>query len=429
MPKKAPELSALEVKRLKHPGHGHNATFAVGGVAGLLMQITPTDARSWILRTNVGDLRRNIGLGGYPDVPLAQARERAREAKDAIRRGVDPVEEKRTARAALAASQGRGLTFADAVERFLGNKMKEFSSEKHAKQWPATLRSYAVPVIGNILVADLTTADIQRVLEPIWTEKTITAKKLRGRIEAILAWATVAGYRTGDNPARWKGNLDHILPKPSKVAKSENWPAVALRDAGEWFADLQGREGIGSRALEFLALTAVRSGELRKATWDQIDRDARIWTVPAANTKTGREEHRVPLTDGMMALLDALPRFEGSDYVFPAARGGMLSDMALSATMRRMNAKREGGYLDPRTARPAVPHGLRSTFKDWATERTEYPYEMSEIALGHAVGSEVERAYRRGDMVERRRAMMAAWERFLKGEQGAKVVKMDRANG
>ena len=429
MPRKAKELSATEVKRLAHPGDGRgNIMFAVGGVSGLALQVTPQEGRSWVLRASLAGKRREIGLGGYPDVTLAQARERAREARDAIRRGVDPVEERKAARAALAAAQKRGLTFAAAVDKFLAAKLDEFRNAKHRAQWRASLDAYAAPALGDMLVSDIAVSDVQRALEPIWASKTETATRLRGRIEAVLAWATVAGHRTGDNPARWKGNLDAILPKPSKVAKADNHPALQLDDAARWFAALRERDGVSARALEFAAITACRSGEVRGAAWSEFDLEAGLWTIPAARMKASRE-HRVPLTAEAVALLKALPRLEGSPFAFPAARGGMLSDMALTSVMRKLHAAdveaERGGFLDRSSGRPAVPHGLRSTFRDWCAERTEFPREMAEIALAHVVGSDVERAYRRGDMVERRRAMMAAWGRFLRGEMAAKVVKLE----
>ncbi|EYD75856.1 putative P4-family integrase [Rubellimicrobium mesophilum DSM 19309] len=432
MPRQARELTPLEVKRLTHPGRGGNVTFAVGGVSGLLLQVTPTGGRTWLLRTTVGEKRREIGLGGFPDVPLAQARERAREAKAAIRRGIDPVEERKAARASLAAAQRRGLTFGLASDRFLVAKLTEFRNPKHQAQWRSTLDTYARPELGSMLVSDITVQDVLRVLQPLWHDKTETATRVRGRVEAVLTWATVAGHRTGDNPARWRGNLDALLPKPDRVAKADNHPAVALKDAAAWFADLQKRPGLAARALEFATLTAARSGEVRGATWTEIDLEVKLWTIPAVRMKAKRE-HRVPLTPEAVALLSALPRLEGDAHVFPAPRGGPFSDMALSAVMRRMHAAEveagRPGWLDPRSGRPAVPHGLRSTFRDWTAEHTEYPRDMAEIALAHRVGSEVERAYRRGDMVERRRAMMAAWGRFLRGEAGQKVVALSEARG
>jgi integrase len=414
MPKQAKELSALDVRRLEHTGQDRNVTFSVGGVSGLLVQITPTGAKTWILRTQVGEKRREIGLGGYPDVTLAGARERARQAKDAIRQGIDPVEQRKAARAALVASQGRGLTFAKAVERYLETRLAEFRNDKHRRQWRATLDTYATPIIGKMHVADLDVTDIVRVLEPIWSTKTETASRLRGRIEAVLAWATVSGHRQGDNPARWKGNLNAVLAKPSKVSKTEHHPALSLADAPAWFADLSKRSGTATRALEFLAMTAARSGEVRGAKWAEIGLTAKVWIIPAERMKAAKE-HRVPLTDEAVKLLEGLARFEGIDLIFPAARGGMLSDAALSACMKRIHAAHQGGFIDTRTGRPAVPHGVRSTFRDWTAERTEYPRDMAEIALAHVVGSEVERAYRRGDMIEKRRAMMSGWVRFLRG--------------
>lgn len=375
---------------------------AVGGVDGLQLQVTPSGARSWLLRATVKGKRRQIGLGAYPDVTLSQARERARGVRDQIWQGIDPLSEKRR------------MTFSQAMDKTLEARTAEFRNEKHKKQWRATLDTYAVPMLGTMAVSDIDVSDVLRVLQPIWKTKTETASRLRGRIEAVLSWATVGGHRTGDNPARWRGNLDAVLPKPGKVAKVKHNPALALVDAADWFADLRKRDGIATRALEFLALTAARSGEVRGATWNEIDMDAGVWIIPAERMKAGKE-HRVPLTQEAMALLKDLPRMEGSPYVFPAARGGALSDMALSACMRRINDAREGGYLDPRSGRPAVPHGLRSTFRDWAAEWTDYPREMAEIALAHTVGSTVERAYFRADMVGKRRALMAAWAGFLRG--------------
>ena len=415
MPKIAKELSPVEVKRLSKAG-----MHAVGGVTGLVLQISPNgQSRTWIYRTTIGRKRRHIGLGSFPTVTLAMAREQAREAFLSIRAGNDPIEDRKAALSALVAAQKRGLTFSDAMERFLEKKLAEFDNDKHKKQWRATLDNYAVPAIGGMLVSDVTVQDVRRVLEPIWQKKTETASRLRGRIEAVLSWATVAGHREGDNPARWKGNLSEILPKPSKVAKVVHQPALALDDAVSWFADLQSRDGIGAQALEFLALTASRSGEVRGATWDEIDLDKGLWVIPANSMKMDRE-HRVPLTSEAVVLLKGLPRFEGSEFIFPAARGGQISDMTISAVMRRQ------AFTDKRTGRTAVPHGLRSTFRDWVAERTEYPRDMAEIALAHQVGGEVERAYRRGDQMEKRRAMMAAWGRFLRGEQGQKVVPLQR---
>ena len=434
MPRVARELGPLDVKRLEHPGKAYNVTFAVGGVSGLMLQITPNNGRSWLLRVQVGEKRREIGLGGYPDVTLAQARDRGREARDAIRRGIDPVETRKAAKAALIAAQRRGLTFVQAMETYLGGKLDGLSNPKHRAQWRSTLTTYALPELGGMLVAEIQVQDVLRVLTPIWTDKTETASRVRGRIESVLSWATVAGHRAGDNPARWAGNLKELLPAAGRVAKSDNQPALTIDDAPRWFADLRHREGNGARALEFAALVAARSGEVRGARWSEIDLGKAMWVVPADRMKMDRE-HRIALSPAAMALLQALPRPEGVDLVFPAASGGELSDMTLSATMRRLQEAEvlrladldraqgrtppEGprGYIDRTSKRPAVPHGLRSTFRDWVAERTNYPGEMAEVALAHRINNTVEAAYRRGDMIEKRRAMMAAWAEFLSGEK------------
>jgi integrase len=333
------------------------------------------------------------------------------------------------------------MTFADAVGKALAAKLDAFKNEKHRDQWRNTLVQYAIPIIGSLPLQEIDTAAVLRVLSQevrdkagslegtLWQARTETASRLRGRIEAVLSWATVAGERSGDNPARWTGNLKELLPAASKIAVEGNQPALALDDAARWFAELREREGFGARALEFVALTAARSGEVRGATWDEIDLHKGLWVIPDVRMKMKRE-HRVPLSPAAVALLEALPRLDGNPLVFPAIRGGMLSDMTLSATMRRMHeadlAASGVGYVDPRSKRPAVPHGLRSTFRDWVAERTTYPSEMAEVALAHRISNAVEAAYRRGDMVEKRRGMMADWVAFLLGEarQTAKVLKL-----
>ena len=405
---------------------------------GLFLRVQPNGAKQWVQRITIRGKRCELGLGSPPAIPLATARKLALENKGAAMLGRDPLQEKRDARA--------GLTFEAAVNEYLAAKLDEFRNEKHKKQWRATLDTYAQPVLGPKMVAEITMQDVLRVLEPIWQSKTETASRLRGRIEAVLSWAAVAGHRKGDNPARWKGNLSEILPKPAKVAKVDNQPALALGDVPRWWAELAKRDGMAARALEFVALTASRSGEVRGMTWDEIDFGARdktdktdttpvatlattaTWTIPASRMKAARA-HRVPLTPQAVAILESLPRMDGSPYVFHAQRGGMLSDMSLSAVMRRMQESEEkagrAGFLDPQNKRPAVPHGLRSTFRQWAAEQG-FPRDMAELALAHFVGNEVERAYQRSDMLERRRDMMAAWAAFLRGEAGAagNVVKL-----
>lgn len=426
MPKKAKELTALEVKRLKHPGTGKNYTKAVGGVDGLKIQITPSGARSWLLRCMIAGARREIGLGPFPEVSLADAREKARKIRAEIRDGIDPVEARRQKRELMAAERRRGMTFREAVEKALEARLAEFSNEKHRRQWRSTLDTYAMPELGDMQVSEIAVADVLRVVEPIWASKTETAYRVRGRIESVLAWATVSGHREGDNPARWKGNLNAILPKPSKIASKRHHPAVALGEVADWFADLRKRNGMAARALEFVALTAARSGEAKGATWDEIDLANKVWIIPAARMGKSKREHRVPLSGEAVAFLNALPRFEGSPFVFPAPRGGELSHKALENCMGRVHDAREGGYRDPRDGRPAVPHGLRSTFRDWCAERG-VERDMAEIALSHTVGSAVERAYRRSDMFDRRRALMETWARFLLGAEGSVIALGARA--
>lgn len=393
MPKKAKELSPLEVRNLSEPG-----THFVGGVAGLALKIKDTGTKSWVLRAMVGSKRRDFGLGGFPDVTLALAKDAAREARAKIRAGIDPIEEARQARSALKASQASAITFQKAAEAYIKAHKDGWRNEKHTKQWTATLTAYAYPKIGALLVQDVELPQVLSVLEPIWTTKTETASRLRGRIEQVLDWATARGYRQGLNPARWRGHLDKLLPKPSKVARVEHHDALPVSEVGAFIAALRKQEGIGAKALELAILTAARSGEVRGARWSEFDLKAGLWIVPGHRMKAGRE-HRVPLSPEAVSILEALPRRAATDLVFEGAKGGQLSDMTLSAVIKRMGA-------------PCVPHGFRSTFRDWAAERTNYPSEMAEMALAHTISDKVEAAYRRGDLFEKRRRMMADWASF-----------------
>jgi integrase len=286
---------------------------------------------------------------------------------------------------------------------------------KHAQQWRNTLETYAYPVMGDVLVRDVALPQVMSILEPIWKTKTETASRLRGRIESVLDWATSSGYREGLNPARWKGHFDTLLAKPGKVAKAVHHPALSLGEMGDFMQALRQREGMGARALEFSILTAARSGETRGATWEEIDMDAALWIIPGNRMKAGAE-HRVPLSEPALAVLKAVPRMAGTDLVFSAPRGGMLSDMSLTAVTRRMDAA-------------CVPHGFRSTFRDWCAERTNYPRDLAEMALAHAIGDKVEAAYRRGDMLEKRRRMMVEWAAFCAKPEPKKgeVIPMHKA--
>lgn len=409
MAKKAKELTALEIKNLAAPG-----MHFVGGVAGLALQVLPSGGRSWVLRIVIGAKRRDMGLGGFPDVTLASAREAAREARAKVRAGIDPIEEARAARSTLKATQAAALTFKQCAEAYISAHRAGWKNEKHGQQWENTLETYAYPHIGPLLVRDIGLSNVLAVLEPIWTTKTETASRLRGRVESVLDWATARGHRDGLNPARWRGHLDKLLPKPSKVAKVKHQDALDVSEVGAFMAQLRNQTGTGAKALEFAILTAARSGEVRGATWAEVDLDAKVWVIPGARMKAGKE-HRVPLSEQAIQILKHLPRIAESDYVFAAPRGGQLSDMTLSAVTRRMGAA-------------CVPHGFRSSFRDWVSERTSYPGDMAEMALAHAISDKVEAAYRRGDMFDKRRQMMGDWASFcaLVEKKGA-VIPLTRS--
>jgi integrase len=404
MPKVTKELQAIEVARLKHDG-----LHMVGVVPGLALQVKQ-GSRSWVLRAMVGGKRRDMGLGPYPDVALAKAREKARAAREQIRSGVDPIAQQQARRTLQVAAAG-ALTFKQCAEKYIAAHRAAWKSAKHAQQWQNTLAQHAYPVLGHLQVRDVGLTHVMAVLEPIWTTTNETAVRLRGRIELVLDWAASRELRDRSNPAKWRGYLDKHLADPSKVSKAAHHPALPVGDVGAFMVSLRSAEGMGSRALEFAILTAARSGEVRLATWGEFDLASAVWTVPAERMKAGKE-HRVPLSAAALELLATLPRGKPEDIVFKAQRGGPLSDMTLSAVLRRMGEK-------------AVPHGFRSTFRDWAAERTNYPREAAEMALAHAIGDKVEAAYRRGDLFEKRRVMMEDWAGFLaRVERPAQVVAL-----
>ncbi len=418
MPKLAKELSALAVKNIQHSGRRKDVPerYAVGGVSGLLLQVTPNNAKSWLLRTTIAGQRQLMGFGSYPEVSLKNAKELAAAAKQQARDGINPIVDRKVKRATLEAEKLRGRTFAQVVDEYLKLKM-EGERKKTSSQWRSSLESYALPEMGDIPVDDIKRQDILRVLEPIWRSKTETARRVRARIESVLNYAMVKGYRKdGDNPARWNGHLKEILPSPNKIQKITHQPAVQLKDIHAWYSALRKSESISALALEFTALTACRSGEVREAAWDEIDLKSKIWVIPADRMKMKRE-HRVPLSDRAIEILKQTPRFEGSNHVFPATKGGALSDMTLSKHMKDMHERElkadRKGWLDSKSGRPAVPHGLRSTFRQWAGEETDYPREIVELCLAHDIMGSVERAYMRTDILEKRRAIMNAWTKFL----------------
>lgn len=394
MPKKAKELAAVEVKRLTETG-----LYAVGGVAGLNLRVYDTGARCWVLRTRKSGKRRDYGLGGFPDVTLAQARERARETLDKIRKGECPITERRAREAADKVADAKRLTFEQAARQYHETKSDEFRNAKHKADWIRTLERHAFATIGGLPVADVDLPHVLKVLEPIWKNKTETATRVRQRIESVLSWATVREYRSGENPARWKGNLSEVLSSPKKIKTVTHHRALPWQQVPEFMKALRKREGMGARALEFIILTAARSGEVRGMTWAEIDLNARVWTVPGERIKAGKT-HRVPLSDDAVRLLEKLPRFEGSEYVFPAPRGGMLSDMSISAVTKRM-------------AVDAVPHGFRSSFKDWCRSCTAYADEVSELALAHVNSDATRAAYARDELLPQRARLMTDWARYI----------------
>lgn len=405
----AKPLGALAVSKLTGPGY-----HAVGTVPGLHLQISGTApmARSWILRTMVGSKRRELGLGSYPAVTLQMAHEAARTQLALIRAGQDPVATARAARSAIAASQAKEVTFEACATAYIAAHEAGWKNAKHTQQWTNTLTKYAYPAIGSMLVGDVETVHVLKVVEPIWATKTETATRVRERLERVLDWAATRKYRDGPNPARWKGHLSNLLPPPRKVAKVKHHPALPAVEAPAFMARLRASEGQGARALEFAVLTAARSGEARGATWSEVDLKLAQWTIPGARMKVDAD-HRVPLSPQAVALLRKQARVDGVDLVFPNPDGGPLSDMTLTAVIKRINLADKGRWRDPRLDRPVVPHGFRTTFTDWATEIAAYSDHMTEMALAHAIKGKAKAAYMRGDLFDKRREMMKDWASYL----------------
>ncbi len=391
MPKRAVPLTVRQVQSEKRVG-----MFADGG--GLYLHVGPGGSKSWVYRYQLEGRRRDMGLGPVDLVPLAQARDRVLDLRRDVRNGVDPIEQKRQAKAARLASHKEEVTFAQAATRYIEAHEAGWSDKR---AWPDSMRLHVNPVIGEMPVAAINLPAVLRVLEPIWLNKTKTAQNIRGRIENVLDWATVRDFRKGENPARWRGNLDTLLPRPSRIAKVEHHTALPYSEIPVFMTALRSREGMVAAALEFVVLTCARAGEVLGATWDEIDLELRVWMVPAGRMKGGRE-HRSPLSSGALALLDLMVRFKrNSDcHVFFGQRSG-----------RRMTSPALLQCLA--YVRPGITvHGFRSSFRDWAAEQTDFPSEAAELALAHTVGSKVERAYRRSDLFDRRRELAERWSRF-----------------
>jgi len=388
-------LTALKVLKVKRPG-----LYADG--AGLYLQVTGDGAahvaKSWVYRFTLRGRAREMGLGSLSTFGLAQARIKAAECRRLTYEGIDPIEARKTARTKAAFDAAKSLTFTACAEGYLAAHRAGWRNAKHAAQWRTTVETYAEPVIGALPVHTIDTAPVMKILEPLWATKPETAARLRGRIEAVLDWATAHGYRQGENPARWRGHLDKLLPARSKMRKVKHHAALPYDDLPAFMAVLRAQDGVAARALEFLILTAARTGEVIGAAPDEITQ--KVWTVPAGRMKGGRE-HRVPLSAPALAIVAQLQTARGGKFLFPGGkRDKPLSNMAMLALLARM------GRAD------LTAHGFRSTFRDWAAERTNHPREVIEMALAHTIESKVEAAYRRGDLFEKRRSLMMEWAEF-----------------
>ncbi len=398
-------LTALTVSRTKAKG-----LYLDSG--GLYLQVSASGQRSWIFRFRIGGRKtpRDMGLGSLADVSLAEARAKAAAARKLLSDGIDPIEAKRETQTRAALEKASAITFEDAAQAYIDAHSPSWRNPKHREQWPNTLRDYVYPVVGGLPVAAVTVSHIVMILEPIWTRKPETASRVRGRIEAILHWATARGYRTGENPARWRGHVENLLPRRSKVQRVKHHPALPYAGIGAFMAALREQEGFAALALQFLILTAARTSETIGARWQEIDMNAATWTIPADRIKAGKE-HRVPLSAPALAILHQMAEVREGDLVFPGGRRlKPLSSNALIALLKRMGCT------------GITAHGFRSTFRDWCSEQTNYPRDVAEMALAHAIGDKVEAAYRRGDLFDKRTRLMEDWASYCN-------TVLDSANG
>ena len=403
MPQVLGRLTASTLSRINSPGF-----YADGG--GLYLQVGQGGARSWIYRFTTQGRSRDMGLGSATDISLAEARRLARDCRVLRNKGLDPIDERKKERQAGFA---RGITFKDCARAYIDAHRPAWRNAKHAAQWDRSLDTHVHGVLGPVPVQDVDTALVLKVLEPIWTTKTETATRIRARIEVILDWAKAKGYRAGENPARWRGHLQNILPAPSRLHRPKHHNALPYQEAPAFFARVKAKDRMTARLLEFIILTAARRGEAMHARWSEIDFEHAVWTVPGERMKAGRE-HRVPLSGAAMRLLTDLRENACSDLIFPSRLVTRpFSDMAITELLMYMGRK------------DITTHGFRSTFRDWAAERTNFPREVAEMALAHTIENKVEAAYRRGDLFEKRRKLMEAWGRYCdqaRGEDGSKVV-------
>ncbi|WP_026296532.1 integrase arm-type DNA-binding domain-containing protein [Thioalkalivibrio sp. ALJ2] len=367
---------------------------------GLRLVVSPTGAKKWVLRVTIRGKRREMGLGTYPDVTLATARDEAVRFRSIAKAGGDPIAER-------TAGKRQTPTFTSCAAQYIRSQRHGWRNAKHQRQWVRTLKTYARPVIGKRLVNEITTEDILQILSPIWTTKNETAKRVQGRIENVLDFAAAHGFRAESNPARWRGHLDKLLPKPTRVRSVTHHPAMPYFDVPAYMDELRSMDGIAPKALRFLILTATRTNEVRFSTWGEINLTDGTWIIPAGRMKS-RREHRVPLASEAMEILDELPNLQDNPYLFPGMRERRpLSNMALLNTMRR------SGFGVGGVRGNYVPHGFRSSFRDWSGEVSSFPRDVAEMALAHVIQNKVEAAYRRGDLFQKRRTMMQEWADYL----------------
>jgi integrase len=406
MARRVERLTAIAVAKRKTPGR-----YADGG--GLYLQVGPTGGKSWLFRFTLRGRAREMGLGAVNAFSLADARARATKCRQLLADGIDPLAAREDAHAARVLEVNSSRTFDECAAAYIQSHRPGWKNPKHIEQWQNTLSTYCSPVFGALPVQSITTALVIKVLEPVWSTKNETASRLRGRIERVLDWAKARGYIAGDNPARWRGHLDKLLPAPRKVQKVSHHAALPYTQMGGFMRELRGQEGVAARALEFAILTAARTGEVIGAQWDEFDFTAKVWTVPAERMKAKRE-HRVPLSDAALRAIRSVPR-EG-EYVFSGPRPDRpLSNMAMLALLRRM--KRDD----------LTVHGFRSSFRDWAAETTNFPREVAEAALAHVLSDKTEAAYRRGDLFDKRRKLMQAWADWCDKVAPASVTTIKEA--
>lgn len=399
------KLTALGVTQAEKRGY-----YSDGG--GLFLQVSASGSKSWVFRFREASRLHEMGLGPTHTVALAEARQKALECRKLRLEGHDPIAERRAKRTAARLEAAKGITFRECADAYIAAHKAGWRNAKHAAQWPSTLATYAHPKIGDLPVQAIDVGLVMSVVEPIWSIKPETASRLRGRIESVLDWASARGYRTGDNPARWRGHLDNLLPPRSKVKTVEHHPALPYREMADFMAEIRKVDGVAARALEFTILTAARTAEVTRARWEEFSIAEKLWIVPGERMKAGRE-HRVPLSSAALGLLYKMAAVRNSDFVFTGGKDNQpISNMAMLMLLRRLGRSH------------LTVHGFRSSFRDWTAEQTSVPAEVAEMALAHAVSNQVEAAYRRGDLFDKRRQLAEAWATFCGGPEAVVLSGM-----